>query len=294
MPESLDLEYIESLIGTCRRDTLVPETGGREWEPCNELLPVAKCWSCRYIAALSAEARSLRATVERQRDALAALHTPVKEEAIGSPYGHRGGMMFERFTDRNRRVIVLAQEEARCLNHNYVGTEHLLAGLAWEGEGVAAKVLSGFGVTHETVRTKIIETVGEGPTAVSGHIDYTNCAKKVIELALREALQLGHNFVGTEHTLLAIVREGEGVGAEILRNSGCEPGDVRRKVMETLAGYEAVPSPPTPRRDDPDLRRDERHKMADLLDEHADTLATFAIDRASLVKLIAFMLRLNG
>src|ERR1035438_636575 len=118
--------------------------------------------------------------------------------------------MFERFTDRARRVVVLAQEEARMLNHNYIGTEHLLLGLIHEGEGVAAKVLESMGISLEAVRQQVEEIVGRGKDAPSGHIPFTPRAKKVLELSLREAQILGHNYIGTEHILLGLIREGEG------------------------------------------------------------------------------------
>ena len=130
--------------------------------------------------------------------------------------------MFERFTDRARRVVVLAQEEARMLNHNYIGTEHILLGLIHEGEGVAAKGLESLGISLEAVRSQVEEIIGQGQQAPSGHIPFTPRAKKVLELSLREALQLGHNYIGTEHILLGLIREGEGVAAnndqEIINN----------------------------------------------------------------------------
>src|SRR5437899_1639275 len=124
--------------------------------------------------------------------------------------------MFERFTDRARRVVVLAQEEARMLNHNYIGTEHILLGLIHEGEGVAAKALESLGISLEGVRQQVEEIIGQGQQAPSGHIPFTPRAKKVLELSLREALQLGHNYIGTEHILLGLIREGEGVDAQAL------------------------------------------------------------------------------
>ena len=124
--------------------------------------------------------------------------------------------MFERFTDRARRVVVLAQEEARMLNHNYIGTEHILLGLIHEGEGVAAKALESMGISLDAVRAQVEEIIGQGQQAPSGHIPFTPRAKKVLELSLREALQLGHNYIGTEHILLGLIREGEGVAAQVL------------------------------------------------------------------------------
>ncbi len=122
--------------------------------------------------------------------------------------------MFERFTDRARRRGVLAQEEARGLNHNYIGTEHILLGLIHEGEGVASKALESLGISLEAVRQQVEEIIGQGQQAPSGHIPFTPRAKKVLELSLREALQLGHNYIGTEHILLGLIREGERPVAE--------------------------------------------------------------------------------
>jgi len=122
--------------------------------------------------------------------------------------------MFEKFTDKARRVVVLAQEEAKMLNHNYIGTEHLLLGLIHEGEGVAAKSLEALGISLDAVREQVQEIIGTGQTAPSGHIPFTPRAKKVLELSLREALQLGHSYIGTEHLLLGLIREGEGVAAQ--------------------------------------------------------------------------------
>ena len=130
--------------------------------------------------------------------------------------------MFERFTDRARRVVVLAQEEARLLDHNYIGTEHVLLGLIHEGEGVAAKALEELGISLEAVRREVEEIIGQGASAPSGHIPFTPRAKKVLELALREALQLGHNYIGTEHILLGLIREGEGVAAQVLVRLGAD------------------------------------------------------------------------
>ena len=131
--------------------------------------------------------------------------------------------MFERFTDRARRVVVLAQEEARMLNHNYIGTEHILLGLIHEGEGVAAKALESLGISLEAVRQQVEEIIGQGQQAPSGHIPFTPRAKKVLELSLREALQLGHNYIGTEHILLGLIREGDGVAAQVLVKLGRRP-----------------------------------------------------------------------
>ena len=146
--------------------------------------------------------------------------------------------MFERFTDRARRVVVLAQEEARMLNHNYIGTEHILLGLIHEGEGVAAKALESLGISLEAVRQQVEEIIGQGQQAPSGHIPFTPRAKKVLELSLREALQLGHNYIGTEHILLGLIREGEGVAAQVLVKLGADLGRVRQQVNSLLSGYQ--------------------------------------------------------
>ncbi|MFI0357600.1 ATP-dependent Clp protease ATP-binding subunit [Actinomadura sp. 9N407] len=146
--------------------------------------------------------------------------------------------MFERFTDRARRVVVLAQEEARMLNHNYIGTEHILLGLIHEGEGVAAKALESLGVSLESVRRQVEEIIGQGQQAPSGHIPFTPRAKKVLELSLREALQLGHNYIGTEHILLGLIREGEGVAAQVLVKLGADLNRVRQQVIQLLHGFQ--------------------------------------------------------
>ena len=146
--------------------------------------------------------------------------------------------MFERFTDRARRVVVLAQEEARMLNHNYIGTEHILLGLIHEGEGVAAKALESLGISLEAVRQQVEEIIGQGQQAPSGHIPFTPRAKKVLELSLREALQLGHNYIGTEHILLGLIREGEGVAAQVLVKLGADLNRVRQQVIQLLSGYQ--------------------------------------------------------
>jgi ATP-dependent Clp protease ATP-binding subunit ClpC len=143
--------------------------------------------------------------------------------------------MFERMTDRARRVIVLAQEEARKLLHNYIGTEHILLGLIHEGEGVAAVALADLKVNLEDIRKEVEGIIGLGQQAPSGHIPFTPRAKKILELALREALQLGHNYIGTEHILLGIIREGEGVAAQVLVKSGLDLNRVRQAVLKRLA-----------------------------------------------------------
>jgi ATP-dependent Clp protease ATP-binding subunit ClpC len=147
-------------------------------------------------------------------------------------------LMFERFTDRARRVVVLAQEEARLLNHSYIGTEHILLGLIHEGEGVAAKALESLSISLEAVRNQVEEIIGQGGSSPSGHIPFTPRAKKVLELSLREALQLGHNYIGTEHILLGLIREGEGVAAQVLVKLGADLSRVRQQVIQLLSGYQ--------------------------------------------------------
>jgi prophage maintenance system killer protein len=155
---------------------------------------------------------------------------------------------FHRYTGRARRVVVLAQEDARALKHNYIGTEHILLGLVHEGEGVAAKALESLGISLEGVRQQVEEIIGQGQQAPSGHIPFTPRAKKVLELSLREALRLGHNYVGTEHLLLALIREGHGVAAQVLERLGADLNRVRQQVIQLLAGRqifhgERVPPP---------------------------------------------------
>ncbi len=146
--------------------------------------------------------------------------------------------MFEKFTDKARRVVVLAQEEAKLLNHNYIGTEHILLGLIHEGEGVAAKALESLGIDLAAVREQVQEIIGQGQQAPSGHIPFTPRAKKVLELSLREALQLGHSYIGTEHLLLGLIREGEGVAAQVLTKLGADTNKVRQQVIQLLSGFQ--------------------------------------------------------
>jgi ATP-dependent Clp protease ATP-binding subunit ClpC len=150
--------------------------------------------------------------------------------------------VFERFTDRARRVVVLAQEEARQLQHSYIGTEHVLLGLIHEGEGVAAKALESLDISLEAVRQQVEEIIGRGGSSPSGHIPFTPRAKKVLELSLREALQLGHNYIGTEHILLGLIREGEGVAAQVLVKLGADLSKVRQTVIQLLSGYQGPQS----------------------------------------------------
>ena len=144
--------------------------------------------------------------------------------------------MFERFTDRARQVVVLAQEEARMLNHDYIGTEHILLGLIREGNGVAAKALESLGISLEAVRQQVEEIIGRGQHVSSNQIPFAAPAKEVLELSLREALQLGHNYIGTEHILLGLIREGDGVAAQVLVKLGADHDRIRRQVIQLLQG----------------------------------------------------------
>ena len=146
--------------------------------------------------------------------------------------------MFERFTDRARRVVVLAQDEARGLNHNYIGTEHILLGLIHEGQGVGAKALESLGISLQAVRAQVEELIGQGQQAPSGHIPFTPRAKKIMELSLRKSLQLGHNYIGTEHILLGLIREGDGVAAQVLVKLGADLNRVRQQVIQLLHGHQ--------------------------------------------------------
>jgi ATP-dependent Clp protease ATP-binding subunit ClpA len=147
--------------------------------------------------------------------------------------------MFERFTDRARRVVVLAQDEARRLDHNYIGTEHILLGLIHEGEGVAARALESLGISLDAVRQQVEEIIGRGQQAPSGHIPFTPRAKKVLELSLRESQQLSHNYIGTEHILLGLIREGNGVAAQVLVKLGAQLNLVRQQVIQLVHGRQA-------------------------------------------------------
>jgi ATP-dependent Clp protease ATP-binding subunit ClpC len=188
--------------------------------------------------------------------------------------------VFERFTDRARRVVVLAQEEARLLNHNYIGTEHILLGLIHEGEGVAARALEGMGISLESVRSQVVEIIGQGAQAPSGHIPFTPRAKKVLELSLREALQLGHNYIGTEHILLGLIREGEGVAAQVLQKLGAELHKVRQSVIQLLSGQqgesEEAPGEPA---GSGGRSRGESSSGSTVLDQFGRNLTQYARDR---------------
>jgi ATP-dependent Clp protease ATP-binding subunit ClpC len=153
--------------------------------------------------------------------------------------------MFERFTDRARRVVVLAQQEARDLDHNYIGTEHILLALLDEGQGVAAKALTAMGIDQDAARQRVVEVIGRGQGASPGHIPFTPRAKKVLELSLRQALQLGHHYIGTEHILLGVIAEGDGVGAHVLVDLGAALDRTRQQVVQILTGRmpeEAAPA----------------------------------------------------
>ena len=145
--------------------------------------------------------------------------------------------MFERFTDRSRRVVVLAQEEARMLNHNYIGTEHILLGLIRESDGLAARALESLEISLGAVRQQVEEIIGRGQEAPTGPVPFTPRAKKVLALSLRESLQLGHNYIGTEHILLGLLREGDGVAAQVLVRLGADLNRVRQQVIQLLHGY---------------------------------------------------------
>jgi ATP-dependent Clp protease ATP-binding subunit ClpC len=167
--------------------------------------------------------------------------------------------MFERFTDRARRVVVLAQQEARHLNHNYLGTEHILLGLVHEGEGVAAKALESLEISAEVVRQQVEEIIGRGTKASEPRIPFTPQAKKVLELSLREAKGLGHDYIGTEHILLGVIREAEGVAAQVLQKLGAHLDAVRKAVLDILAAHSGGEEPwPEAERTEP-VEHDEPH-----------------------------------
>ncbi len=157
--------------------------------------------------------------------------------------------VFERFTDRGRRVLVLAQEEASLLNHAFIGTEHILLGLIHEGDGVAARALADLAISLESVRERVEETIGLSGTPPTGSPPFTPRAKKVLELSLREALQLGHNYIGTEHILLGLVREGQGVACQVLVSLGADLVRVRQQVIQLLSGHEGTETVGERRRD---------------------------------------------
>jgi ATP-dependent Clp protease ATP-binding subunit ClpC len=192
--------------------------------------------------------------------------------------------VFERFTDRARRVIVYAQEEARLLNHDYVGTEHLLLGLVHDGQGVAAKALESLGIRLEAVRVQVEAIIGRGQHPLSGHVPFTPRAKKVLELSLREAKQLGHNYIGTEHLLLGLIREGEGVAAQVLLTLSGDLSRVRQQVLQLLSGYaggvEAAARTRLVRMAVPDDLREAEEQLSQVRREKEAAVAAEEFDRA--------------
>jgi ATP-dependent Clp protease ATP-binding subunit ClpC len=184
--------------------------------------------------------------------------------------------MFERFTDRARRVVVLAQEEARALCHDHIGTEHILLGLVREGEGVAARALDSLGIALDTVRERVEAATAKGEQAPEGHIPFTSSAKKALQLSQRESLQLGHDYIGTEHLLLGVVREGDGVAARVLTGLGADLDGIRREVLRLLQQHAAErrggASPRRPGQrsllDELAQLRAEVHRLRALLREH--------------------------
>jgi ATP-dependent Clp protease ATP-binding subunit ClpC len=192
--------------------------------------------------------------------------------------------MFERFTDRARRAVVFAQDEARLLNHNYIGTEHILLGLIHDGEGVAAKALESLGISLQAVRREVEEIIGRGQRAPSGHIPFTPRAKKVLELSLREALQLGHNYIGTEHILLGLIREGEGVAAQVLVKLGADQARVRQQVIQLLSstgGGEAGARARLVRMTVPDDLRQLEEQLSQLRQQKQDAIDTQDFEKAA-------------
>ena len=187
--------------------------------------------------------------------------------------------MFERFTERARQVVVLAQDEARAFRHNYIGTEHLLLGLLREEEGVAARVLEGLDVSLEEVRAQVGRIIGEGDEVVSGQIPFTPRAKKVLELSLREALGLGHNYIGTEHILLGLAREQEGVGMRILLDYDVDEAKIRDAVVRTLSGTRGPADPAAEL--EPDLRAEVERVRA----ERAQAIAAEEFERAASLRM---------
>jgi ATP-dependent Clp protease ATP-binding subunit ClpA len=175
--------------------------------------------------------------------------------------------MFERFTNQSRRVVVLAQEEARVLNHNYIGTEHLLLGLLHEGSGTAATALTSAGITLEAARAEVESVIGQGKEVPSGHIPFTSRAKKCLELSLREALQLGDNYIGTGHLLLGLIRTGDGVGTQVLERLGANLGQLRDRVTAELENDpEAGEGPGEPPLVRPGRQGDSIRRLLDTID----------------------------
>jgi ATP-dependent Clp protease ATP-binding subunit ClpA len=196
--------------------------------------------------------------------------------------------MFERFTDRARRVVVLAQEEAVRLKHNHLGTEHLLLGLVHEGQGVAAKALESLGIQLEAVRAQVEEIIGQGQRAPTGHIPFTPRAKKVLELSLREAQQLGHDYIGTEHILLGLIREGEGVAAQVLAKLGADLSRTRRQVVGLSIGdtdaMEAVARTRLVRMSVPDELREAQEQLTQVRREKERAIDAEDFDRAAALR----------
>jgi ATP-dependent Clp protease ATP-binding subunit ClpA len=192
--------------------------------------------------------------------------------------------MFQQFTDRARRVVVLAQEEARLLNHDYVGTEHLLLGLAHEGQGVAAKALESLGIRLEALRSQVEEAIGRGQRAPSGHLSFTPRAKKVLELSLRESQQLGHDYIGTEHLLLGLVREGEGVAAQVLVKLGADLSRVRQQVIQLLSGSAGGPEEAAGTRPVPDEPGEVEDQLAQVRRQKEAAIEAQDFDRAAALR----------
>jgi ATP-dependent Clp protease ATP-binding subunit ClpA len=187
--------------------------------------------------------------------------------------------VFERFTERARQVVVLAQDEARALRHNYIGTEHLLLGLLREEEGVGARVLEGLDVSLEEVRAQVARIVGEGDELATGQIPFTPRAKKVLELALREALSLGHNYIGTEHILLGVARENEGVAMRILVDFDVDEAKIREGVVRTLSGARRPVDPAA------ELEPDLRDEVERVRGEKAEAIAAQEYERAASLRM---------
>jgi ATP-dependent Clp protease ATP-binding subunit ClpA len=192
--------------------------------------------------------------------------------------------MFQQFTDRARRVVVLAQEEARLLNHDYVGTEHLLLGLAHEGQGVAAKALESLGIRLEALRSQVEEAIGRGQRAPSGHLSFTPRAKKVLELSLRESQKLGHDYLGTEHLLLGLVREGEGVAAQVLVKLGADLSRVRQQVVQLLSGSAGGPEEALGTRPVPEDLHEVEDQLAEVRWQKEAAIEAQDFDRAAALR----------
>ena len=207
-----------------------PKDAPRSWSAWIAPLPGRIPWMrARVFSSLRVSRRTLPSTERPDHRSDRALGRSTSRKELSAT-------MFERFTERARQVVVLAQEEARTLKHNYIGTEHILLGLLREEEGLAARVLESLDITVERVRAQVVRIVGSGEEVTSGQIPFTPRAKKVLELALREALSLGHNYIGTEHILLGLVRENEGVAARILLDFDADSEKIRNEVIRMLSG----------------------------------------------------------